>query len=68
MNTMIQRLAAALRSRSCFAVIAVADVLYKALAIFLPDVHGQGFNSDEAIVGLMALAAQKRRAAADIGE
>ena len=46
--------AAALRSRSCFAVIAVADVLYKALAIFLPDVHGQGFNSDEAIVGLMA--------------
>jgi hypothetical protein len=55
MNAMTQRLAAALRSRACLGVIVVADVVYKALAIFFPDVHGHGFNSDEAIVGLMAL-------------
>jgi len=52
---MLERLVSALRSRFCLGVILVADALYKSLTVVFPDIHGHGFNSDEAVVGLMGL-------------
>jgi hypothetical protein len=51
----VKRFAEALRSRTFLGLLLAGDVAYKALAVFFPEIHGHGFNSDEAVIGLMGL-------------
>jgi hypothetical protein len=51
----VKRLVEALRSRTFLGLLLSADVAYKALAVFVPEIHGHGFHSDEAVIGLMGL-------------
>ncbi|MBW2273434.1 MAG: hypothetical protein JRG96_09200 [Deltaproteobacteria bacterium] len=52
---MFEKILTSLGSRTCLVVIFGANVFYKALAVFAPSIHGHGFDSDEAIIGLMGL-------------